>query len=372
MTDLAGAERAAGAGDHVVARETLRLVDEEQSSGHEVKPRLASMRIAVIGAGAVGGLVAALAARAGHEVLVTARGEHADAIARAGLRVDGGWGEWVAAVELVRSIPNDRVDLIVLATKAHDSAEALAPWAAHDGTPVLVLQNGLGGEDAVRDALPHSPVAIGLALFAVSLTGPGHITVTGPNGLTLGGDPAAVAVAEPLLLAALPAKLVLAADIRGAQWTKLLINQVNALPAITGLSVQQTIADPAILSVLARGMVETVAVGDAAGVAWGRIGAVDADAVARVREGGAAAAAELAQHLAAGMGEVPNPASMLQSIRRGRTTEVDAINGAIVDYGTSLGIPTPVNAALVDLVRTVQKGVPHLTAAEALSRLPAA
>ena len=110
-----------------------------------------------------------------------------EAIARAGLRVDGGWGEWVAPVELVRSIPNDPVDLLVLATKAHDSAEALAPWTTHDGTPVLVLQNGLGGEDAVRDALPHSPVAIGLALFAVSLTGPGRITVTGPNGLTLGG-----------------------------------------------------------------------------------------------------------------------------------------------------------------------------------------
>jgi 2-dehydropantoate 2-reductase len=312
-----------------------------------------------------------LAARAGHEVLVTARGEHAEAIARSGVRVDGGWGEWMAPVELVRSVPTYLVDLIVLATKAHDSAEALAPWATHDGTPVLVLQNGLGGEDAVRDALPRSPVAIGLALFAVSLTSPGHITVTGPNGLTLGGDPAAVAVAGPVLRMALPAELVLTDNIRGAQWTKLLINQVNALPAITGLSVQQTVANPALRAILARGMVETVAVGDAAGITWGRIGAVDAEAVARVRSGGAAAAAELAQHLAAGMGDVPNPASMLQSIRRGRTTEVDAINGVIVDYGNSLGIPTPVNAALVGLIRKAQSGEPPLTVAQTLSRLPA-
>jgi 2-dehydropantoate 2-reductase len=329
------------------------------------------MRIAVIGAGAVGGLVAALAARAGHEVLVTARGEHAEAIARAGLRVDGGWGEWVAAVELVRSIPNDPVDLIALATKAHDSAVALAPWAAYDGTPVLVLQNGLGGEDAVRDALPNSPVAIGLALFAVSLTGPGHITVTGPNGLTLGGDSAAVAVAEPLLRGALPAEIVLAENIRGAQWTKLLINQVNALPAITGLSVQQTIAHPQLRDVIARAMVETVRVGNAVGARWDAIGAVDAEAVARVREDGAARAAELAQLLAAGMGDVPNPASMLQSILRGRTTEVDAINGAVVDYGNSVGVSTPVNAALVGLVRKAQSGGPPLTPAQALARIPA-
>lgn len=335
------------------------------------------MRIAVIGAGAVGGLMAALAARAGHEVLVTARGEHAAAIARDGLHVDGGWGEWVAAVELVRSIPSATarpLNLLVLATKAHDSADALAAWVEHDGTPVLLLQNGLGGEQAVRDALPHSPVAIGLALFAVSLTGPGRITVTGPNGLTLGGEPAAVAVAEPLLRTVLPddgtAELVIADDIHGAQFTKLLVNQVNALPAITGLSVQQTVADPAIRAVLARGMVETVTVGDAAQVAWGRIGAVDAQAVARVRAGGTAAAAELAELLAAGMGDVPNPASMLQSIRRGRTTEVDAINGAVVALGAQHGVPTPVNVALVTLVHAVERAGVHLEPAEIAASIP--
>ncbi|UYN84066.1 MAG: 2-dehydropantoate 2-reductase [Microcella sp.] len=315
--------------------------------------------------------MAALTARAGHEVLVSARGEHAEAIARDGVRVDGGWGEWVASVQVVSSIPNPPLDLLVLATKAHDSVEALAPWAAHDGTPVLVLQNGLEGERAVRSALPHSPVAIGLALFAVSLVGPGPISVTGPNGLTLGGDPAAVAVAEPLVRAALPAELVVADDIHGAQFTKLLVNQVNALPAITGLSVQQTVGDPSLRGVLARGMVETVAVGDAVGVRWGRIGAVDADAVAAVRSGGIAAAAALAQQLAAGMGDVPNPASMLQSIRRGRTTEVDAINGVIVDLGARHAVPTPVNAALVSLVHDVERSGRFLDPCEVVAVIPA-
>ena len=345
------------------------------------------MRIAVIGAGAVGGLVAALAARAGYDVLVTARGEHAEAIARAGLQVDGGWGNWVAGVRLVESIPNPLdsrtdittfsltpIDLIVLATKAHDSESALMPWRAYDGTPVLVLQNGLGGEAAVRRCLPHSPIAIGLALFAVSLTGPARITVTSPNGLTLGGEAAAVTAAEMLLRAALPAdgsaELVLTGNIRGAQWTKLLINQVNALPAITGLSVQQTVADTALRALLARGMVETVAVGDTLGVRWGRIGAVDADAVAAVRSGGVTAAAALAQHIAAGMGHVPNPASMLQSIRRGRMTEVEAINGAVVEQGTRLGVLTPVNATLVELVHRVERSGTFLSGDEVAASIP--
>ena len=194
--------------------------------------------------------------------------------------------------------------------------------------------------------------------------------MTGPNGLTLGGDAAAVTVAEPLLRDALPDELVIADDIHGAQFTKLLVNQVNALPAITGLSVQQTVVDPHLLPILARGMVETVAVGDAVGVRWGRIGAVDADAVAAVRAGGTAAAEELARYLAAGMGDVPNPASMLQSIRRGRTTEVDAINGVIVALGAQCGEPTPVNAALVALVHAVERSGQQLAPADLAASIP--
>jgi 2-dehydropantoate 2-reductase len=327
------------------------------------------MRVTVIGAGAVGGVLAALLDRAGHDVSVVARGEHAAAIAERGLHVTGGWGEWRADVPLATPDSAGAVDLLVLATKAHDSASALAVWAGHDGTPVLVLQNGLGGEQAVRDALPASPVAVGLALFAVSLTGPGRITVTGPNGLTLGGEPDAVAIAEPLLRDALPADVLLAPDIRGAQFTKLLVNQVNALPAITGLSVQQTIADDGLRRVLASGMVETVAVGDAEAVCWGPIGGVDADTVASIRERGRVAADELAMRLAAGMGDMPNPASMLQSIQRGRVTEVDQINGVVVALGRAHRVPTPVNAALVELVHAVERSGAHLSAAEGLARL---
>ncbi|RZT63958.1 ketopantoate reductase [Microcella alkaliphila] len=325
------------------------------------------MRVIVIGAGAVGGVLAALLHRAGHVVAVVARGEHAAAIAADGLHVDGGWGEWRARVSVVGGDDAEAADLLVLATKAHDSAAALGEWAGHDGTAVLVLQNGLGGEQAVRDALPNSPVAVGLALFAVSLTGPGRITVTGPNGLTLGGDADAVAVTEPVLRHALPAELTVTDDILGAQFTKLLVNQVNALPAITGLSVQQTIADEGLRRILATGMVETVAVGDAEGVSWGPIGGVNADAVARIRERGRVAADELARRLATGMGDVPNPASMLQSIRRGRVTEVDQINGAIVTLGRAHGVATPVNSALVELVHGVERTGEHLSPADTLA-----
>jgi 2-dehydropantoate 2-reductase len=71
------------------------------------------------------------------------------------------------------------------------------------------------------------------------------------------------------------------------------------------------------------------------------------------------------------MGDVPNPASMLQSIRRGRTTEIDAINGAVVALGAQHGVPTPVNAALVALVREVERSGDHLAPADAAARASA-
>lgn len=331
------------------------------------------MHVTVIGAGAVGGVLAALLDRAGHAVSVTARGEHAQTMRASGLRLTGGWGSHVAAVSVVERAPAT-TELVIVATKAHDTEAAVAAAAPPAGCPVLVMQNGLAGEVAARTQLPGSPVTVGLALFAASLVAPGEVEVTGPAPLVLGGDEAAVrAFLEPLR-AALPAEVSVVADIAGAQWTKLVINQVNALPAITGLSVQECVAAHALLGMLAAGMVETARVGHALGVDWQPVGPVDAAAVIPLlQEGdaGLAAGEELARMLARGMGDVPNPASMLQSIRRGRTTEVDAINGAIVEHGVRVGVATPVNATLRDLVHEVERTGSFLAPAELLARLTA-
>lgn len=327
--------------------------------------RRSSLRVGVLGAGAVGGTLAALLDRAGHAVLVTARGEHGDALRAHGLRLTGGWGASEHPLAVVDRMPAD-LDLLVLATKAHDSVAALTAATACDGVPVLVVQNGLGGADAVRRALPRTPVALGLALFAASLIEPGRIDVTGPAGLTLGGDDAALAVALPLLRDAVPAEVTTAADVRGAQWTKLLVNQVNALPAITGLSVQQVVAHDALRRLLTASMRETAAVGRALGVDWATIGpvgprSVDALLAPPSAPGDPAPGEAVPLALVAGMGEVPNPASTLQSIRRGRTTEIDALNGAVVAAGAGAGVPAPINAALVSLVHEVERTGAFLT-----------
>jgi len=331
------------------------------------------MRIAVLGAGAVGGTLAALLARAGHDVTVTARGENLEAIRRDGLRLEGGWGEYVARVD-AREVVTERPELAILATKAQDAAAALdASAAALDGVPLLVVQNGLGGLAVAAEHLPSSPVLSGLALFAASYVGPGHVFVTGENPLVIGAPAETPRVlldrVAGVLESALPVEVT--HDIQGAQWTKLLINHVNALPAITGLSVQEVVADGGLRRVMTASMRESVRIARATGVRFGSMQGVPGRVLELIGVVPLAIGAAFPRLLARRMGAVPNPGSTLQSIRRGQATEIDFLNGAVVAAARVAGLAAPVNAAIVEMVHEVEKSGEFLTVSEVLKRIAA-
>src|SRR5690554_3864188 len=316
------------------------------------------MDIAVIGAGAIGGTIAALLSRAGHRVEVTARGPHLAAIREHGIRLSGAWGDHTADVtagELLTQGP----ELAILATKATD-----APGTARDdasrleGVPLVVVQNGLGGLEQTAEALPRSTIIGALSLFAASLTAPGEITVTTAAPTWLGMiDPSApddaARFAAAILNEAIPCEVVSGFD--GARWTKLIINQVNALPAITGLSVQEVIDDPTLRGLLNASMQEAVRVGLARGIHFEEVNQVTHDTFVRLAEAPPGEADFLALQLRAYLGDVPNPGSTLQSIRRGQASEIDFLNGAIVSAGADAGMPTPINERLVELVHEVER-----------------
>ncbi|GMA27769.1 ketopantoate reductase family protein [Arenivirga flava] len=310
------------------------------------------MRIAVLGAGAVGGTLAALLDRAGHEVAVTARGAHLAAIAERGLSLRGGWGEHVARIPAAERLDRSP-ELAIVATKAQDAGGAIAAGAELlAGVPLVIVQNGLSGIDSAAASAPSSPLIGGLALFAASHLEPGLVEVTAPGALLLApgsrGAGAALALAARALAPLLPVQL--GDDLRAAQWSKLLVNQVNALPAVTGLSVQATVAHTGLLRVLTRSMQEAARVAAASGARFAPLGVVDERAVAALRTLPTALAAALPRRMARSMGDVPNPGSTLQSVRRGVPTEIDHLNGAIVDAARSAGLQAPVNAAITAMV----------------------
>jgi 2-dehydropantoate 2-reductase len=316
------------------------------------------VRIGIVGAGAVGGTFAALLDRAGHEVVVTARGEHLDAIRERGLVLHGAWGEHVARIGAAQVLP-ESPDLALITVKAQDAPAAAAAHATLlAGVPVVVIQNGLNGPQALRRTLSASPLIGGLSLIAASYLEPGVVTVTAPGTTVLATDTATrgeLAAAAAVLRQAAPVSI--AADLVGAQWSKLVVNQLNAAAAITGLPAQQALASPAMRRVVALAMRETLRVGRAAGARFGGIPGLT-PGVLRMLDllPPAVSGRLLAGRMVDRMGSVPNPGSTLQSIRRGRPSEIDHLSGAVVAEGERLQVPTPVNGRIVALVHEVEAG----------------
>ena len=331
------------------------------------------MRIAVIGAGALGGTFATLLSAAGHEVTVTARGAGLAAIRERGIRLEGGFGPATAhptALERLVETP----DLALVCTKAQDAEAAIADNAAVlNGAAVIVIQNGLDGVDTARALLPGSDCFGALSIIAANYTEPGLVTVTtvAPTYLGRGTGPADAATRhwQAVLAEAVPCQAI--DNFVGAQWTKLVVNMLNALPAITGLSAQEVIADRGLRRLMTASIRENIRIGIANGITFADLHGLTDRRLRSVARLPLALGEALPRQFARRMGSVPNPGSTQQSIRRGQPSEIDYLNGAVVTAAKSVGLDAPINAALVELVHEVELSYVFISPAEVLRRVTA-
>jgi 2-dehydropantoate 2-reductase len=251
-------------------------------------------------------------------------------------------------------------------TKAQDAASAMADNAAVlENTLVLVVQNGLDGMAIALEAAHSSDIVGGLAMFAASFLSPGEITITTAGATYLGGEAAdrVAAILDPVM----PIEVV--TNFAGAQWTKLLINQVNALPAITGLSVQETIADHRLRRTLTASMRETVITGLACGVRFETLHNLSHNRLVLFAALPLLLGQWIPLQMAARMGDVPNPGSTLQSVRRGQPTEVDYLNGAVVAQAEAIGRTARINSDITALVHEVESSGEFIPVTEVVRRV---
>ena len=308
------------------------------------------MRIVVIGAGAMGGLFGGKLAAAGNDVLLyDTWSEHAAAIERLGLSIDGLDNTVVRyRVHATDQPPRDVIagaELVLVQVKGYDTYEALRPFNGklHPGTFILSLQNGLGNLEQMRQALPgHHRILLGTTAHGSTVLGPGRIIHAG-KGPTVIGDPAITATPRFDLA---PIRAVLqkagfetdiAGNVHSAIWAKLISNvAINPLTALTGLRNGELLDDPRIVSMMEAAVAEALAVMAAAGVP--------------------PAIEDHYQHARKVMEMTrSNVSSMLQDIRAGRKTEIDSINGAVTRLGAELGVATPVNSWLTAMVQHREK-----------------
>ena len=290
-----------------------------------------------MGAGSVGCYFGALLARAGHTVTLIGRQAHVQAITAHGLRLQSATlDEHVrlsASTEAKAVAGADVVLLCVKSTDTETAARQIQPHLA-PGALVLTLQNGVDNDERVRAMLgPAQPVAAAVVYVATAMAGPGHVRHFGRGDLLIAPSPVSERLALELAAAGIPTQV--SGNVRGALWAKLVINcAYNALSAITqqpyGWLVQQDGASAVIADLVA----ECQAVAQADGVR------MDGDVHAAVRG--------IAQSMPGQL------SSTAQDLARGRPSEIEHLNGYVVRRGAGLGLATPVNRALLVLVRMLQ------------------
>ncbi|MFM6973796.1 MAG: ketopantoate reductase family protein [Agromyces sp.] len=323
------------------------------------------MRIGVIGAGALGGLLAARLQLAGHDVQVITRGTQRDTIAAHGITLRGGYGEATVRVSVVDSF--DAIDLCLVCVKVHDTAEALSEYGPSIGAaPTVLVQNGIDGQRIAQQYLNPDQLFGAVCLVAANYTEDGLVTVTNPQQTLVGrgsgaADSESVRIAS-ILNEAIPTQAV--DGFTGVMWTKLIFNMQNALPAITGLSVQDVAKDRYLRTLLAAAMREAARIGIALHVPFGPLPGLDAHIIRTIARSPLWRTRRMVAASARQMGPHPNLASMLQSIRRGRHTEIEFLNGAVVRAAESIGLDAPLNRALTALVHDLEATGQHLTSRE--------
>jgi len=303
-------------------------------------------RIALIGAGAVGGYFGGMFARAGAPVVMIGRKTFVDAVSTNGLLIEKTDGEeriHVTATTEMSAVRN--CSLSLLCVKANDTSTAakqMAPFLAPNAM-VVCLQNGVDSAEQVR-AVTNVFTLPAAVYVAVSVPQPGVVKYLARGDLII-GPPSEKTTEVANVFERAGIRCRISSNIEGELWVKLLCNcALNAISAL-GQARYRQIAESADAKRLMEQIVdEVLAVARAAHVVLPGIGD---------RQAGMAAAMEIATQMAGAM------SSTAQDLDRGRSTEIDALNGYISRRGADLGVPVPVNRALFTLVKLAeQRGVP--------------
>ncbi|QJW82129.1 ketopantoate reductase family protein [Burkholderia glumae] len=306
------------------------------------------MKIAMLGAGALGCAIGATLTEGGHETwLIDRSPAHVEAMRTHGLRVDDARGSrQVRVLATTDASEASMADVVIVLVKSFQTDAAIRGAQALVGpdTLVLSLQNGLGHEDILADAVGRERVLAGKTYVGGVLRGAGHIESGVVGKHTIIGEldgrvsPRVQRLAAAFSSAGLATQV--SDNIVGAMWDKLLVNvATGALTGITSLTYGQLYDEPLLKAASLAAVAEAIAAAQAAGVTLSMTDPEQAWTLA-------------AQGLPATF-----KTSMLQSLEKGSVTEIDFINGSVVRWGERHGVPTPVNATLVACIKGIERAM---------------
>jgi 2-dehydropantoate 2-reductase len=315
----------------------------------------------VVGAGAAGSFLGTLLGNVGYEVTLVRIFEQPSETPVTLVRPDG-TRRVVRVHRVTRTEDSSRPDLILVAVKMPVLRDALAPTQAWPDVPTLTVENGIGAEETAAEIRPSAPQIAGSLTAPIRLASEDEVRWLGRGGIALAAAnlPAQPFVA-PLLADFARAGLRTAElpDARAMKWSKLLANLLaNATGAILDMDPAAIYADRQLFAVERRQLLETLAVMTALGVRPVRLPGAAVPWLARAIRLPAPLGRPILRRIVGGArgGKMPSLRLHLQMAGEGPSTEqteVAWMNGAVARFGRQLGVPTPVNARLAELVEDV-------------------
>jgi 2-dehydropantoate 2-reductase len=314
-------------------------------------------KIAVVGAGAIGNLLGAFWTRAEEDVTMVVRPARVEALRESGIRASGIGGDFHVFPKVAPEIP-EGTELAIFTMKTQDLASALRTLKPSlDNAAVVTTQNGVRAREIVLAELGAEPITATLMLNS-SMLEPGTVRYN-RQGFTVFGavnKEHRSALEELIVLFEIFSPIFVSHKIEGVVWSKLVVNALaNSLQALTGKSLKECAADPAIVSFGVAQLKESFGVVRAAGIPLINMPGAPMKLFSNLlRSPGFIGRYILRKNLGRGE-EGTTVTSTLQSILRKEPTEIDYLNGEFVRLGEKINYPTPVNRAIVEAVKQIEK-----------------
>jgi len=328
------------------------------------------MRVAVIGAGAIGCVTGAMLSEKGHEVTLVGRPEMVAAINDRGLFIGAAAGAKNCNLAASTSLDFEP-EAAVFAVKTQDmESAACEALPLLKGSLIVTMQNGVMSDNIAADVLGRENIVSSVVMYGATYIEPGRVTYNFPGGLIIGrafdsvSGRDVVSDAKALLDGAFDVSV--SDDIHSVHWTKLILNLNNAVACVLGRSLQETFEDSRLCKLGVMMMKEAYETMEKAGIRLGPLPDLPLAKLKNLLDAPLEISSGVYGNIMKGLSREPLPGSVLQSIRRGKTTEVDYLNGEIAVLGMKHRFPACINKKMVELVKRVEESGRFISTEELL------
>lgn len=328
------------------------------------------MKIAIIGAGAIGSVLAGHLTQSGEDVSLVCHPEQLDALKNNPLVITGVRGKISVKINAIPSL-KERVSLIILCVKTQDIYQALKENQQFIKDRLfLSTQNGVQADHILKAILKEEDIMSSIIMFGATYLKPGEVVHNFEGDIIIGrpfipNDVRLNTIARVLKKAF---SVVISKDILGMKWLKVFVNFNNCLPAVLGKSMQETFANEEICKLSIRLLREGLETVDKAGIELVSLPNFPQEKIRGLVAMPVGQAAGILRHTMTNLSKEPLYGSILQSILRQRKSEIDYINGQIISLAKDRNLNAPLNAQIVKLVHQIEDTAKFLSAEELLDK----